>query len=111
MSWMKILVVFGIVAIVGCSQGEEFSNPEASAKDRVKQALEGIVESGQGGSEIGAIMEDIGELEKTDPELATQLGDDLTEMMASPGDQVKARAEAMLKKLEDATGGEAAPKK
>ena len=105
MSWMKVLLLLGFVAMLGCSDAEKLTDAEPPVKERLKSALEGIAESGQGGSEIGALMNDLEELRKTDPDIATQLVDDATAMMSVGPDQIKAKAQEMLQKLEKAKGG------
>ena len=81
---------------------------KVSPREAVKKALEGIVESGQGGSEIGAIMEDLKALSEEDAALAESLSADAQAMMGMGGDQVKAKAQEMLDKL-GGGGGEPAP--
>jgi hypothetical protein len=108
MSWIRVITLLGIVAVLGCgSKGEKVTPPTVSAKDSVKKALEGLVESGRGGSEIGAIMRDLETLKATDAALAGELITDARGLMSTTlgRDEIKVKAQEMLKKLEGVKGG------
>ena len=107
MSWIRVAILCGVAAIVGCSDaGEQVKPPDTTAKDAVKKALEGVAKSGQGGSELGAMMNDLQKLKETDQAVAEELISDVTALMSEGNpDQIKAKAQEMLKKLEGAKGG------
>lgn len=110
MNWMRFLILAGVVAVLGClggNKGERVNAPEVSPKEAVKQKLESIVQTGQGGSAVGAIRKDLEKLRETDPAIAEELTKESSGLMM-PGispDDVKAKAKAMLQKLEGASGG------
>jgi hypothetical protein len=100
-NWMGLLVLLATVVMIGCGpKSETVTAPEVAPRDAVRQALEGLAESGQGGSEIGAIMADLDKLAAEDPALAESLKADANAMMTMSGEQVQAKAKEMLKKLE-----------
>ena len=73
----------------------------------MRSALQNIAETGSGGSEVGAIMNELSKLEESDPELAKELKTDAAEFMSTRNtpDQLKKRAKDMIKKLDGSTGG------
>lgn len=108
MSLFRVLVVVCVVAILGCGGGgEAVKPPDTTAKDQVKQFLEGVAERGAAGSEMGAIMERLKFLEETEPELAADLRKDAQSIMSQQNSpqQIKQKAKDMLQKLEGAKGG------
>ncbi len=108
MSWLKIAVFSCFVALIGCGDdSQEVTPPSTTAKESVKAALQNIVDSGQGGSEIGAIMEELKKLEESDPKLAAELMTDAESFMSTQlsSDQLKEKAKEMIKKLDSGTGG------
>jgi hypothetical protein len=112
MSWIRLVILMAVVALVGCDTGKKVTPPSTSAKDSVKKALEGLVKSGRGGSEIGAIQQELKKLQETDKALADELAKDASGLMSTKNssDDIKAKAQEMLKKLEGGGGGGAAPK-
>jgi hypothetical protein len=101
-----VLVCFA--ALIGCGdQSQDVKPPDVTAKERVKQALENVVETGQGGSEIGAIMNELEGLKESDPALAEELMEDAQSFMSTQlsSDQLKQKAKDMLKKLEAGGAG------
>jgi hypothetical protein len=107
MFWIRVITLLGIVAVLGCgSKGQKVTPPTVSPKDAVKKALEDIAQSGQGGSAVGAIMSDLEKLKATEQAVAEELIKDANVLMSTNGeDQIKAKAQEMLKKLEGAKGG------
>jgi len=108
MNFSRFLVLLGVIAVVGCGPSAQLtgSAQEETPTDIAKATLEQIVESGQAGSEIGAMMVAFEEMRATDAATADALIEDGNAMMAmSSPDEIKAKAKEMLAKL----GGEAAP--
>jgi cell shape-determining protein MreC len=109
MSWLKFLFLACFAAaIIGCTDDTvKVTPPDTSAKESVRSALQGVADSGQGGSEVGAIMEELKKLEPTEPELAKELSADAADLMSTrnTSDQLKQKAKDMIKKLDGATGG------
>jgi hypothetical protein len=101
MSWFRFLVLPVAVVIVGCRPGaESVTPPEVTPVDAVKKALEQVVESGRGGSEIGAMMNDLEAMKATDPQTAEALIEDAKALMSmSDSAAIKAKAKEMLGKL------------
>jgi hypothetical protein len=110
MSWIRLVILFAMVALIGCDKGTKVTPPTTTAKESVKKALEGLVKSGQGGSEIGAIQQHLKKLQETDKALADELAKDAADLMSTKNssDDIKTKAQAMIKKLDG--GGGAAPK-
>jgi hypothetical protein len=106
MSWLKFLVLACFAAtIIGCTDDTvKVTPPTKSAKESVKAALQNVADTGSGGSEVGAIMNELKKLEPTDPELAKELSADAQELMSTrnTSDQLKQKAKDMIKKLEGA---------
>lgn len=107
-NWTGLLMLAVTVVMSGCGpQAETVQEVKVSPRDAVKKALEGIAESGQGGSEIGAMMSDLDKLAAEDAALAESLKADANALMGTMDSaQIKAKAKEMLKKLE---GGGGAP--
>ena len=104
MSWLKCVLLGALVVFVSCKTdtSQSVTPPDETAKEAVKKALEGIAETGVGGSEIGLVQIELEKLKKTNPTLADDLMEDASALMSTAlsADQVKAKAKAMLKKLE-----------
>jgi uncharacterized lipoprotein YehR (DUF1307 family) len=108
MSLLRVIVVCCVVALLGCGDGgTTVKPPDTTAKDQVKQYLENIAETGAGGSEMGAIMEELKKLEESDPALAAELQEDAKTFMSTQNspEQLKAKAKEMIEKLDGGTGG------
>ena len=109
MSWLRMLVLLCVAALTGCfgDDTQQVKPPEVSPKDAVKAALEDVAESGQGGSALGGIMQELSKLEESDPQLAQELRKETQTMMSSSmsPDQVKQKAKEMIKKLEGGGSG------
>ena len=108
MSWFRLLVVCCFVALLGCGdKSVKVTPPDISAKQQVKAYLENISKTGAGGSEMGAIMEELKKLEATDAALAEELREDAQTFMSTTNspEQIKQKAQDMIKKLEGASGG------
>ncbi len=99
--WLKGLVLLPMLAIVGCgTDAKEVTPPSVTAKEAVMAGLAGIVESGQGGSEIGAMMNEVEKLRPEAPELADELVKELTNMMSSTSQvDIKAKAQELYDKV------------
>jgi hypothetical protein len=107
MSWIRLVILALVVAVIGCDSGQKVTPPSVSAKESVKKALEGLVKSGQGGSEIGAIQQELKKLQGTDKALADELAKEAAGLMSTKitSDEIKAKAQAMIDKLEGKGGG------
>lgn len=108
MSLFRVIVVACVVAILGCGDGgQAVKPPDTTAKEKMKQYLENIAQTGAGGSEMGAIMEEVKKLEETDPALAAELKEDAQAFMSTQNSpqQLKQKAKDMIQKLEGAKGG------
>jgi hypothetical protein len=108
MYWIRVLTLIGIASVLGCGsgalKGEKVEAPKIPAKEAVKNALKPIAESGQGSSAVGAIKNELKKLKESDPALAEELSKDADELMStrlSP-EEVKAKANAMIQKLDGA---------
>ena len=102
MSWFRFLVLPVGVVIVGCrpGAGSVTPPPEVSPAEAVRKALEQVAESGRGGSEIGAMMNDLEAMKATDPQTAEALIEDAKALMSiSDSAAIKAKAKEMLGKL------------
>lgn len=99
--WLKCLVLLSAAPVLGCgSDAQSVTPPEVTAKRAVIQALEQIVESGQGGSEMGAALQEVDKLHSLDPDLAKEITDELTKMMGGSSQvDVKAKAQELLDKV------------
>lgn len=107
MSWIRAALLCGVAALVGCGKGgEAVKAPDTTAKENIKRSLEGIAERGQGGSEIGAVMNELQKLKSVDAALAEELIQDAQAFMSTAlsSEQIKAKAKEMLGKLEKLPG-------
>ena len=106
MKFWKYLMMLVVVCAIGCGGGSdvEVQNvtppPEKTPVDAVRTTLETIAESGNGGSEVGAMMGSLEEMKATDPAKAEELLADANELMgmSSPA-KIKAKAKEMIEKL------------
>jgi DNA-binding FrmR family transcriptional regulator len=90
--------------MAGCGGGiqtESVTPPRVTPKEAIKSALDQVVQSGQVGSEIGAVMQQIEALKATDAAMATALEDDARSLMSlGSGEAAKTKAKQMLSKLQ-----------
>ena len=108
--WLKCLVLLSAVSVLGCgTDAQEVTPPEVTAKESVIKGLEGLIETGQGGSEIGLMMQEVDKLHSLDPELAKELANELQNMMSSPSPEgIKSKAAELLEKVKALDTGGAA---
>ncbi len=102
MSFVRVLALLSVLAIVGCGSGENATPVEPPTADsQIKSSLEYVAESGQVDSGIMLVREQLEELKETDAAKADALLKDLDELetMAGNPDGAKAKASEMLKKL------------
>ena len=108
MSAIRFLPLLVLVAMfLGCQSDTESvaPPPEVSPEQAVRSTLERVAETGEGGSELGAIMGDIAKIKETDAEKGEALEKGVTEMMsAGKPEVVKEKAKALLETL--GPGGE-----
>ncbi len=99
------------VAFAGCSpQSVPVEAPETTPTEALKRDLRTPAESGELGSEMIAIQDNIEQLKQTDPALAEELSQDLEQMQsAKDPSKVKAIAQEMLTKLDGEAGDAEAP--
>ncbi len=109
MTWLRFLVLFCVVAMIGCGPGSTaVKAPEISPKDKVKGYLEEMAKTGGGGgSAMGALMQECSKLEETDAALAQEVRKEVQNLMStgSSSDQIKEKAKELLTKFGGATGG------
>ncbi|MGM0490188.1 MAG: hypothetical protein ACQESR_25970 [Planctomycetota bacterium] len=110
MFWLRMFAVAGFVALIGCGGGPESKktkSPEVAAKEKIKLMLEGIAETGRGGSEVGGAMQELEKLKETDPALADELMRDAESLMSPrmSSSRLKQKAGEMIEKLEGGSGG------
>ena len=101
----RFLALVLVASVLGCEGGsdpQDVTPPEITARDAVIAALEGIIkEGGAGGSEVGAVMEDIGKIQALDPALAKELEDAFMKMMSgTQGFDMRAKAQELLPKVQ-----------
>ncbi len=113
MSWFRFFVLAAVaIGIVGCGGGvkeRKIKIEEKTSEEVIKQYLNEIIKSGQGGSEFGLIIQEAAAMKKEHPEKAA-LADELSkkaEAMMKEGtpDKIKAGAQEMLKLLESGGSG------
>jgi len=100
----RLLAAVLLAGVVGCGGSvrvESVTPPSITPKQAIKSALEPVAQSGQVGSEIGAVMQQIEALKATDAATAAALEADARSLMSmGPGEAAKAKAKQMLSKLE-----------
>lgn len=93
-----------LVGVLGCGSGireKAVTPPSVTPKEAIKSALNQVVQSGQVGSEIGAVMQQLEALKATDAATATALENDARSLMSmGSGEAAKTKAKQMLSKLE-----------
>lgn len=97
----KLVALAAIMLFVGCSAGVQDNPVEVTPSGaNAKIALEGIAESGQLGSDVMTIEDDIASMKESDPAKAEALQKDLDELksMGKPAD-IKKKAKEMVEKL------------
>ncbi len=107
MTWLRLLVLFSIVAVIGCSdKSQSVKPPDITPKEKVKATLEDLSKTGGGGgSSLGAVMQDCAGLEKTDPALAQEVRQKIQNLMSTGagGEQIKSTAKELLTKFNGAS--------
>jgi hypothetical protein len=105
----KLLSAALLAGVVGCGgsiRQETVTPPSVTPKEAIKAALGPVSQTGQVGSEIGAVMLQIEALKATDAATAAALEEDARSLMSmGPGEAAKAKAKQMLSKLEAGGGG------
>jgi hypothetical protein len=100
----KLLAAVLLAGVVGCGgsvRTESVTPPSVTPKEAIKSTLDQVAQSGQVGSEIGAMMQQIEALKSTDAATAAALEADARSLMSmGPGEPAKAKAKQMLSKLE-----------
>jgi hypothetical protein len=88
------------VAILGCRQSTPVAQPQGAPVEGVKSRLEVVAETGQVGSEMILIEEDLKRMQETDPAKAGELLSDLEQLQATVDpERAKSLAKEMLGKL------------
>jgi len=105
----RMLVPVLLLALVGCGgsiKEEKVTPPTVTSKEAIQKALTPIAESGQVGSEIGAVMQDVQALKASDAALAETLQKGLNELMSMSGNPegAKKKARELLVKLNGGGG-------
>ena len=105
----RLLAAVLLAGVVGCGGSvrvESVTPPSITPKQAIKSALEPVAQSGQVGSEIGAVMQQIEALKATDAATAAALEEDVRSLMSmGPGEAAKAKAKQILSKLEGGGAG------
>ncbi len=105
----RLLAAALLTGVLGCGgsiREESVTPPSITPQQAIKSALDQVVESGQVGSEIGAVMQQIEALKATDAATAAELEQDARSLMSmAPGESAKAKAKQMLSKLNGGASG------
>lgn len=98
---LRISLLSLAVAVIGCGPGSTpvEEEPGLSTKDLIRQDLQNTAETGQLGSEMMSIQNELEKLKQENPELAQELSEDLNELEGMQGSQAKSKAQAMIDKL------------
>ncbi len=109
MSSLRMLLLLGVALLIGCGQDVERVEPVEGPppREELQTILEHVAQTGQGGSELGLVMEKINDIEETDPALAAALRDDANELMSLMGNPpaLQGKARDMLETLDAADSG------
>jgi hypothetical protein len=84
MAAVRKLVPVLLLALVGCGSGikeEKVTPPTVTPKEAIQKALTPVAETGQVGSEVGGVMQDVQALKASDAALADTLQKGLNELM------------------------------
>lgn len=98
---LRISLLSLAVAVVGCGPGSTpvEEEPGSSTEDLIRQDLQNAAETGQLGSEMMSIQNELEKLKQENPELAQELSEDLNELEGMQGSQAKSKAQSMIDKL------------
>lgn len=104
MSAVRVLAPVLLLALVGCGSGikeERVTPPTVTPKEAIQKTLTSVAETGQVGSEIGAVMQQVEALKGSDAALAETLQKGLSELMSMGGNPegAKQKAKELLGKL------------
>jgi hypothetical protein len=103
---MAVVLLAGVLGCGSSVREESVTPPSITPKQAIKAALEPVAQSGQVGSEIGAVMQQIEALKATDAATAAALEEDVRSLMSmGPGEAAKAKAKQILSKLEGGGAG------
>jgi hypothetical protein len=101
--WIRLtLVLCGILLVAGCSNNPgstPVDAPDLPQAELIKNDLQMVAESGQLGSEMGSIQQNLEAMKEADPAKAAELLKDLEELQSLSGDAAKSKAKAMIGKL------------
>ena len=105
----RMLVPVLLLSLLGCGGGikeEKVTPPTVTPKEAIQKALTPIAETGQVGSEVGGVMQNVEALKASDAALADTLQKGLSELMSMSGNPegAKQKAKELLGKL-NAGGG------
>ena len=96
----RIAFMLVIALIVGCGDGTtEVPVTETSRTDSIRRNLQSIADTGQKGSEMVAIEQDIRSLAETDPEKSAELSTEFEKLKGASGTQAKSQAQKMIDML------------
>jgi hypothetical protein len=103
MGKLKLVLMALLLGTLGCGgevREEAVTPPSVTPKEAIKSALDQVVQTGQVGSEIGEVMQQIEALKATDAATATALENDARALMSmGSGEAAKTKAKEMLGKL------------
>lgn len=97
MSAVRVLAPVLLLALVGCGGGikeEKVTPPTVAPKEAIQKVLTAVAETGQVGSEIGGVMQQVEALKAGDAALADTLQKGLSELMSMGGNPEGARQKA-----------------
>lgn len=98
--FVRAAILFVVALVIGCGDGTtEVPVTETSNTDSIRRNLQSIADTGQKGSEMVAIEQDIQSLTETDPEKAAELSTEFEKLKAASGTQAKTQAQKMIDSL------------
>lgn len=99
-SLVRILSLGLVALLLGCGPGSTpVEVPQMSPAEEIRRDLQTIVETGQTGSEMVLIEQNIDKLQQADPDKAAQLSTEFQKLQGSNGPQAQAQAKKMLEML------------
>lgn len=97
----RILTVAAIVSLVGCGGpgSTPVPPPSISIADLIRNDLKMIADSGQVGSEVSSIQDNLTKYREENPAVASQLLTELEKLQGLSGAEAKSVANEMIAKL------------
>jgi len=96
----RVAFLMVIALVIGCGDGTtEVPVTETSHTDSIRRNLQSVADTGQKGSEMVAIEQDLQALAETDPEKASELSTEFEKLKGASGTQAKTQAQKMIDML------------